>query len=122
MKLDKVSLSYALSNFIMEVKKRDGTDFPGQTLYQIVICIQFYLETQGHEWKVIDDPVFIQFKNTLDNVMKERAKAGLGRTVSAMPITLTDEDKMWADGVLGEDDPETLCDTVVVLLGMNFTL
>ncbi len=49
-KLDKVSLSYSLSNFIMEVKKRDGTDFPGQTLYQIVICLQFCLETQGHEW------------------------------------------------------------------------
>ncbi len=121
-KLNKVSLSYALSNFIMEVKKRDGTDFLGQTLYQIVVCIQFYLETQGHEWKVIDDPVFIRFKNTLDNVMKERAKAGLGRTVSATPITLTDEDKMWANGILGEDDPETLRDTVVFLLGMNFAL
>ena len=121
-KLDKVSLSYALSNFIMEVKKCDGMDFPGQTLYQIVICLQFFLETQGHEWKLVDDPVFIRFKNTLDNTMKERAKAGLGWAVSATPITLSDEDKMWQEGVLGEDEPETLRDTVVFLLGLNFVL
>ncbi len=94
-KLDKVSLSFALSNFIMKVKKCDGSDFPGQTLYQIVICLQFFLETQGHEWKLVNNPVFICFKNTLDNTMKERAKAGLGRAVSATPISLSDEDKMW---------------------------
>ncbi len=106
----------------MEVKKRDGTDFPGQTLYQIVVCLQFYLETQGHKWKLIDDPVFIRFKNTLDNIMKERSKAGLGRTVSVTPISISDEEKMWVDGVLGEDDPETLRDTLVFLLGMIFAL
>ncbi len=80
-KLDKVSLSYSLSNFILEVKKKDGSDFPPQTLYQIVISLQFFLETKGLEWKLIDDPVFIRFKNTLDNVMKERSKSGLGRQV-----------------------------------------
>ena len=121
-KLDKVSLSYSLSNFIMEVRKHDGTDFPGQTLYQIVICLQFFLETQGFEWKLVDDPVFIRFKNTLDNVMKERAKAGLRHPVSATPISLTDEDKMWNEGVLGKDDPTTLRDTLVFLLGLNFAL
>ena len=82
-KLDKVSFSYSLSNFILEVKKKDGTDFPPQTLYQIIISLQFFLETRGLEWKLIDDPVFIRFKNTLDNLMKERAKSGLGRQVSS---------------------------------------
>ncbi len=118
-KLDKVSLSYSLSNFIMEVRKRNGTDFPGQTLYQIVICLQFFLETQG---KLVDDPVFIRFKNTLDNVMKEHAKAGLRCPVSAMLISLTDKDKMWNEGMLGEDDPTTLRDTLVFLLGLNFAV
>ncbi len=121
-KLDKVSLSYALSNFILKVKKKDDPDFLGQTLYQIVICLQFYLETQGYEWKLVDDPVFIRFKNTLDNVIKERAKMGIRRPVSATPISMSEEDKMWVEGVLKEDNPNTLRDTIVFLLGLNFTL
>ncbi len=106
----------------MEVKKKDGSEFPGATLYQIVIALQFHLETQGFEWKLLDDPVFICFKNTLDNIMKERAKMGLGCTVSATPITLTQEEKMWQEGMLGEDTPDVLCNTVVYLVGLNFAL
>ncbi len=77
---------------------------------------------QEFEWKLLDNPVFIHFKNTLDNVMKERAKMGLGRTVSATPITLTQEEKMWQEGVLGEDSPNVLCNTLVYLIGLNFAL
>ena len=35
------SLKFALCWFIMEVKKLDGTDYLGKTLYHLVICIQF---------------------------------------------------------------------------------
>ena len=41
------NLNAALCRFITEVKKVDGSDYPGKTLYDIIICIQFYLETQG---------------------------------------------------------------------------
>ena len=35
------SLVYALCRFLTEVKKLDGTEFPGRTLYDILICVQF---------------------------------------------------------------------------------
>ena len=38
---------YVLVHFLTEVKKIDGSDFPGKTLYDILICVQFYLETLG---------------------------------------------------------------------------
>ena len=38
------SLTFALCRFITEVKKIDGTDFPGKTLYHIIVCMQFHLE------------------------------------------------------------------------------
>ena len=48
------SLMFALTRFITEVKKVDLTDFPGKTLYEIIICIQFHLETEGFSWKILN--------------------------------------------------------------------
>ena len=39
----KENLKHSLSVFIAEVKKVNGDDFPGQTLYQLVVSIQHYL-------------------------------------------------------------------------------
>ena len=38
------SLKYTMCHFITEVKKVNGQDFPGKTLYHIVACVQFQLE------------------------------------------------------------------------------
>lgn len=121
-KLDKTNLSFALSNFINEVKRRDGQDFPASTLYQIIDCLQFFVAGTGFEWKLIDDPCFIRFRNTLDNVMKAHSKAGVGRHVRSTPITVDQEELMWSTGVLGEDNPDTLRNTVMYLLGISFAL
>ena len=51
-------LQFALCRFIMEVKKVNGTDFPGKTLYDIIICIQFHLECLGFCFKLINDETF----------------------------------------------------------------
>ena len=40
----------------------------------------------------------------------------------AQVITYEFEKKMWKDGVLGEMDPDTLCNTVLYLLGINLML
>ena len=49
------SLHFDLCRFLTEVKKIDGSDFPGKTLYDIAICIQFHLECLGFTFKVIND-------------------------------------------------------------------
>ena len=41
------SIVFALTRFIMEIKKLDGNEYPSKTMYEIVICFQFYLETLG---------------------------------------------------------------------------
>ena len=41
------SLKFALYCSITEIKKLDGSDFPGKTLYHIIVCMQFHLECQG---------------------------------------------------------------------------
>ena len=75
------SLIFAMARFITEVKKVDGSEFPGKTLYEIVICVQFHLETLGFGWKILNEEPFKDVKFTLDNVMKLRTSEGIGNSV-----------------------------------------
>ena len=64
------TLKFALCHFITEVKKLDGMNYPGKTLYHLVLCIQFHLECLGFAFKLVNDPAFKDLKYTLDNTMK----------------------------------------------------
>ena len=120
--VSKGNLAFAISAFIGEVKKQDFTEYPGSMLYQIVLCLQFFCEKNGLKHKLLDDREFIGLWYTLDNIMKERARSGLGLKKSSDVISMTDEDKMWLTGILGDTSPEVLRDTLMYLLGINLTL
>ena len=88
--LEKSVLSAAICRFITEVKKVDGGEFPGRTLYDIVICLQFWIQSKGLSWRLISDEEFSDVKFTLDNVMKERTASGIGNSVrQAEVLTFT---------------------------------
>ena len=84
----KQELAYSLIRFVTEIKRIDGKDYPPQTLRQIVIMIQMYLNENGIYWKLIDDLKFVQLRNVLDNIMKERTSAGLGVRQSSSIISM----------------------------------
>ena len=123
-KLDKINLEFALSKFIAEVTKvKDGSDYLGRTLYQMIVSIQKHLNESGCNWKLVDGPDFGSLRNVLDNVMKERAANNIGLVKrQAEYISLDFEDKLWNYGILGEDSPDKLRDTVLFLLGINLAL
>ena len=117
------SLIFAISRFITEVKKIDGTDFPGRTLYDIVICIQFHLETLGFRWKLLSELVFSDVKFSLDNMMKLCTSQGIGVSVKkAQVMSPLDEDLLWSLGFLGTSNPTMLLNTVVFLIGKGCAL
>ena len=121
--ITKESLMFALCRFITEVKKIDGSDFPGKTLYNIVVCVQFHLETMGFGWKIINEDSFKEVKFTLDNMMKLRTQQGIGTSVcKAEVLTTTDEDLLWSLGYLGTSNPTQLLSTVVFVIGKGFAL
>ena len=116
----KQNLENALCIFIAEVTKVCGEDFPGKTLYQLSVSIQKYLNESGLMWKLVDGRDFKQFRIVLDNVMKERAQQNISMTVrKAEFIPISFENKLWEKGILGEDNPDKLCDTVLFLIGIN---
>ena len=119
------TLVFAMRRFITEIRKIDGSDYidPPKTLYQIVLCVQFHLETKGIIWHLLEDDQFKELRFTLDNVMKKRMSEGLGITVNkADIITKTDEDILWMRGILGSENPEQLLHTVLYLVGLHCAL
>ncbi len=120
--LNLSNLCVALCHFITEIKHKDGTDYPGQTLYQITIMLQLYLDKAGFQYKLIDDQEMTKFQNVLDNLMKGRAREGVGRKESSDAISLEQEEVLWQQNVLGESSPDQLRETVMFLLGVNLAL
>ena len=121
--ISEESLSFALCHFLIEVKKLDGSDFPARTLYDIVICLQFYLESKGFSWRIISDEKFKEVKFTLDNTMKKHTADGIGNSVRhAEVLNIMDEDILWSLGLLGTHSPEVLLQTVMFTLGLSCSL
>ena len=80
--LKKQNLCFTLCHFIAEVTKvRDVKDYPGKTLYEMLMSIQKFLHLNRLMSKILDKPEFVDLKVVLDNIMKERAERNIGITV-----------------------------------------
>ena len=116
-------MNHSLCRFVPEVTKKKGV--PGRTLYQMLSAIQKFLNVNKLGWQIPEgnDPAFADVRVVLDNVMKERTAQNVGVTKKqAQLITPEIQNKLWEEGLLGEDSPEKLRDTVLFLLGLNCTL
>ena len=115
-------LEYSLCRFVREVKKVDGTDFPPNTVRELVILIQMHLNENSIYWKLLDGDKFPNLRNVVDNTMKERTAMGLGVRRSSSVISLDSENKMFDEGILGEDNPTKLLETVIYMVGLHLAL
>ena len=68
--MTKERLCFALCRFVPEITKKDGSDYPGKTLCEIIVAIQKHVNHKDLPWKLINDPAFLDLKMVLDNVMK----------------------------------------------------
>ncbi len=122
-RVDPGQLGRSLCCFLNEVRRADGEEYPGNTLYSLLVMIQLHLEKQGKDWKLMEGSNFLCVHNTLDNLMKQRALARISKAAkSADPISVDDKQKLWDEGVLGEFQPDQLRSTVMYLLGLTFVL
>ena len=120
---DNETLDYVLGAFLFEVRKENGDEYRGNTLYEIVVALQHHFRENGRRVKLLEDPEFEGMRCKLDKKMKDLAAAGVGiEKRQSNLISMKDEDSMWNQGILGSDTPEKLRDTLQYLLGLNFAL
>ncbi len=120
--LNNEHLCRTLCRFVNEVRRKDGKEYPGRTLYDLVLCIQFHLEKRGKFLKLFDDPDFTRLKFTVDNLMKSCCSERLGSMMVSQPISFEQEEILWESGLLGEQNADQLRSTVLYLLGISFAL
>ena len=122
-KLSVKEMVKVLCLFVMEVKNGNGQDYNSDTLYDLIVMVQSYLKQGGRVVKFFEDPNFFTVKNTLDNRMKDLSKIGkIAPREKAQPISVNEEDIMWEKGILGDESPEKLVDTMLYLIGVHFAL
>ncbi len=66
-------LIFGMIRFLYGVWKQDGTEYPSETLYALVMNIQGYMHSIGCEVKFLEEKQFAGVHNTLDNHMKTLA-------------------------------------------------
>ena len=58
-KLNKDSFQFVMCHFISDVTKvKDGSDYPGRTLYQMYVSILKHLNHNGLNWKLVEGSNF----------------------------------------------------------------
>ena len=121
--IDVDTLCDTMCMFVMEIWKQSSEEYPRETLYEIMLSIQNFLAMNGHNLKLLDNNAFVCLRNTVDNRMKQLSKQGIVRQKNqAQAISVEQEEHMWQSGILGEDTPEKLINTVLYLIGVHFTL
>jgi len=121
--LNDDELNYVLPLFLAEVVKQDGSHYPPATLRQLVVALQKHLEIIGCPRKLLVDDKFKSIQNALDMVMKRSAAKGTGlEHRQATVISEAMEDVLWERGLLGDQDGQTLLNTMVYVLGLHFAL
>lgn len=117
-------LAHHMSSFVFEIRKRDGSEFPPDSIHHIVSGLQRFVR-----WKrnpaidIFKDAEFAEFRCCLDSEMKRLQRAGLGsRRRKAEPLTEAEEELLWEQGLLGDSTPQSLVDTIIVMNGLYFAL
>ena len=67
-----------LCDFIVEIRKENGEQYPASSMYDLVSALSLYLEREHSYTDKLVSGAFRAVRNTLDNVMKERTAEGGG--------------------------------------------
>ena len=100
-----------LCDFIVEIRKENGEQYPSSSMYDLISGLSLYLEREHGFTNKLVSGAFRSVRNTLDNVMKERTAEGVGRP-ERDPIMEEHEQILWEKGIFGESSPDKLRQTV----------
>ena len=86
-----------------EVRKEDGQEYPGETIYKMTCSLQRYLRFQRKGPLFLTDKKSGKFRN-LHFVLKEKAGEGIGSITSQAEVITADQmEYLWQNGFLGSD-------------------
>ena len=119
---DLDTLKADVCDFIVEIRKENGEQYPANTLYDLLQALSLFLQREKGFNEKLMSGAFKEVRNTLDNMMKERSHEGVGKRPERESVTAEHEQILWEKNVLGESNPDQLRKTVFFLLGCRLGL
>ncbi|XP_062585825.1 uncharacterized protein LOC134247485 [Saccostrea cucullata] len=114
--MDTKSMNHWLERFIVEARKKNGSEYPPKTLYLILYGLLRHLRQKGvYDKNFLDEKeiAFVGLRKVLDAKMKSLVDRGLGCEIrQADPIWPKDEEKLWQENVFGKENSEQLQHTM----------
>ena len=74
-----------LCDFIVEIRKENGEQYPSSSRYDLISGLSLYLEREHGFTDKLVSGAFRAIRNTLDNIMKERTAEGVGAALRGIP-------------------------------------
>ena len=115
-------IHYWLSKFAVEVKKREGSSYRHEVLYSLFSGINRAIQENQPTMNLFQTPNLKPFQQVLDGKLKELQAVQVHFRKRADAVSLTDEEKMWEQGILGTHCQDALINTLLLLTGKLFAL
>ncbi len=116
------AIDYWVSKFILEVRKRDGTRYPRDSLVSIIAGLNANIKENIGPVNIFKDINFSKTQESLDLSMKLSTSEGVEiNEKQAEIISFEDEEKLWTHA-FGDNDPQKLQDTLFYLNGLHFAM
>ena len=90
-----------LCDFIVEIRKENGEQYPPSSMYDLISGLSLYLEREHGFTNKLVSGAFRSVRNTLDNIMKKRIAEGMGGRPERDPILEEHEQVLWEKGIQG---------------------
>ena len=116
--MTEIELNDNLSHFVLEIRKKDGNEYPPDTVYHICCGIMRYLSLECQPGIDFFKNVSVKpFRDVLDSKMKRLRSQGLGaKKRQAEPISQEEEE------LLEQHSAQALVDTMLYMSGTYFAL
>ncbi|XP_068756877.1 uncharacterized protein KIAA1958-like [Montipora capricornis] len=113
-------LDECLSRFFAEIRKSDGSNCEPDSLRVMLAALHRHLKQNDSKISIAKDREFVKCRQVLERKARALREKGHGKQPNATKaLTTQDEEQLWKNRVLGEQNPKALLYTLWYLLTLH---
>ena len=106
-KYEAKELDECLSRFFAEIRKSDGSDYEPDSLRVMLAALDRHLKENDSKISIAKDREFVKCRQVLEGKARALREKGHGKRPNATKaLTVQDEEQLWKNRVLGEQNPK----------------